>query len=409
MIKVLHINCSDVGSTGKIIEDITAHSLVESVLCTPHIKKPQSAIKKFKTSLPYEQGIYRRICFVYGLRYGFAPLSTARIIHHIKREKPHVVHLHSANMNMVNLYRVLTYLKRKNIPTVVTNHAEFFYTGSCSHAYECNRWQTGCGNCPRVYHASGSKLSDRTHTAWKKMKAAFCGFEKIRIVSVSPWVDERVKKAPIMNELPHFVITNGINTRCFSYEKDFDIHKQYNLSPDTKIILHVTAGFSKDENHIKGGRYILELAEALKDKDVVILVAGGYEQGIKVPDNVILLGNLLNQEILAAHYAAADLTVLASKRETFSMPVAESLCCGTPILGFKAGGPESIALSQYSEFVSYGDVSALKEAVLKWLDSKKIIGAETISKKAKEVYAAEAMAEKYVSVYQSLLKNAAKR
>ncbi|MBR5236036.1 MAG: glycosyltransferase [Clostridia bacterium] len=405
MIKVLHINCSDVGSTGKIIEDISAHSQVLSVLCTPHIKKPESSIKKFKTSFPYEQGIYKRVCRIYGLRYGFAPVSTARIIHHIKKEKPQVVHFHSANMNTVNLYRVLKFLKRKNIPTVVTNHAEFFYTGSCGYAHECDRWKTGCGKCPRLTYASDSKLFDRTHTAWKKMKAAFGGFKKIQIVSVSPWVDERVKQAPIMNELPHDVITNGINTQCFSFKKDFDIHKEYNLSPDTKIIFHVTSGFSRSENHIKGGRFILALAEALKDEPVVILVAGSHEQGIKVPDNVILLGNLLNQEILAAHYATADLAILASKRETFSMPVAESLCCGTPIVGFKAGGPESIAMPEYSEFVSYGDVDALKEAVLKWLDCKKTIGAQVISEKAKELYAASVMAEKYVSVYQSLIKD----
>ena len=408
MIKVLHINCSDVGSTGKIIEDISAHPQVESVLCTPHIKKPESSIKKVKTSLPYEQGIYRRVCFVYGLCYGFAPLSTARVLHHIKMEKPHVVHFHSANMNMVNLYRVLSYLKRKKIPTVVTNHAEFFYTGSCSHAYDCEKWQTGCGACPCLYYASGSKLFDRTHTAWKKMKKAFSGFKKIQVTSVSPWVDERVKKAPIMSDLPHCVITNGINTRCFSSDKAFDIHKAYNLSRNTKIIFHVTAGFYRDENHIKGGHYIIELAETLKDESMAILVAGYHESDIKVPDNIILLGNLLNQDILAAHYASADLTVLASKRETFSMPVAESLCCGTPVVGFRAGGPESIAMPQYSEFVPHGDVDALKEAVLKWLDKKQTIGAETIAKDAQQIYAADVMAEKYASVYQTLLQDDAR-
>jgi glycosyltransferase involved in cell wall biosynthesis len=37
------------------------------------------------------------------------------------------------------------------------------------------------------------------------------------------------------------------------------------------------------------------------------------------------------------------------------MIVAESLCCGTPVVGFKAGGPESIAIDDYCVFVQFLD------------------------------------------------------
>ncbi len=33
------------------------------------------------------------------------------------------------------------------------------------------------------------------------------------------------------------------------------------------------------------------------------------------------------------------------------MVTAESLCCGTPVVGFTAGGPESIAIDAFSNFV----------------------------------------------------------
>ena len=45
------------------------------------------------------------------------------------------------------------------------------------------------------------------------------------------------------------------------------------------------------------------------------------------------------------------------------MIVAESLCCGTPIVGFQAGGPELIAIKEYSDFVEYGDVYNLYKLI----------------------------------------------
>ena len=59
--KVLHLNCSDIGSTGKLIADISkflSAKNVESVLCTPSVKgEKEKYLKKYKTSLPLEQGL----------------------------------------------------------------------------------------------------------------------------------------------------------------------------------------------------------------------------------------------------------------------------------------------------------------------------------------------------------------
>jgi len=97
----------------------------------------------------------------------------------------------------------------------------------------------------------------------------------------------------------------------------------------------------------------------------------------------------------------ADLTILTSKRETFSMVVAESLCCGTPVVGFQAGGPESIALPEYSEFVEQGNVEALKKAVLHVLSQK--IERDDIAKTAENVYSGERMVREYMRIYEELI------
>jgi len=120
-----------------------------------------------------------------------------------------------------------------------------------------------------------------------------------------------------------------------------------------------------------------------------------------VPKNVVLLGRITDQKKLAQYYAMADATVLTSRRETFSMVVAESLCCGTPVVGFEAGAPEQIALKEYSTFVPFGDVDALKAAVDDILQQD--IVPSDLSEKATAFYNRKNMITKYTEIYHSII------
>jgi glycosyltransferase involved in cell wall biosynthesis len=117
---------------------------------------------------------------------------------------------------------------------------------------------------------------------------------------------------------------------------------------------------------------------------------------------MIVLGSVEDSTYLSQLYSAADMTILTSKKETFSMVCAESLSCGTPVVGFKAGAPEQISLSEYSEFVEHGDMEALQSSVEKLLNTK--FNHQDISQAASATYAKEVMAENYIRTYQQLLK-----
>ncbi len=404
MPKVLHINCAVAGSTGKIIGDIADYAVkegYETLLCAPCAPGSNKNVRYFRTSLPYEQGIYKRLNYLYGFQYGFAPLSTARIKRLIKKEKPHIVHLHCTNGFMVNVYSLLRLLKKRYIPTVITNHAEFFYTGGCPYAYDCSHWKSGCGNCPQGYMATGGKFCDTSAVAWRRMKKALSGLERAMMVSVSPWVGERAAKSPVAEELPRCVILNGVNTDVFTWREPIALRKKYGFSDDVQIVFHPTQAFSVSEDDRKGGRFIIELARRLLGENVLFLVAGKHTPGLEVPENMVLLGHISDQAQLAEYYALADVTVVTGKRETFNMPVAESLCCGTPVAGFRAGGPESIAMEEYSNFVPYADVDALGKQVLRLVGQDH--DRQKIAMQAKEKYAAAVMAKGYLDVYQQLL------
>ncbi len=399
---VFFLNCTDSGSTGKIIEDIAAfvqEKEYRCVLCTPNItKKDSPRLRKYKVSNRLFRAMAYRLSRLNGNRYGVGVLTAWDVIGKIRANKTDIVHIHCANGSFINLYQLLYWLKKNKIPTVITNHAEFFYTGNCDHAYGCDRWMTGCGNCPQRY----SKM-DTTAKWWAKMRKSLADFPQLVVTSVSPWVLDRSSKSPIMENVEQKLVMNGVNTNVFRIYNTDDIWHRYGIKLNGKrVILYVTACFFGDRPQ-KGSQYLLRLAERMTDENVLFVVAGNHVPDVKVPDNVVLLGRVSNQNDLAALYSAADLSLITSERETFSMPVAESLCCGTPIVGFCAGGPESIAMPEYSEFVEFGDVEALQNAIVReWLQFKTPERSLQIEQAAAERYSREKMAEQYLWVYQKM-------
>lgn len=398
--KILFINCSDSGSTGTIIKDIVLalnQTIWDSYLCVPRITSDVSMFKDvFEVSMKFEQGIYYRVSKHISNPLGFAPLSTFRIKRVIRILQPDIIHVHCINSYMCNVYEILQYIKGLGVPVVITNHAEFYYTGSCAHANECNQWVEGCMECPQL----NKPFLVRSY--WNRMKSIFSTFHKSVVTSVSPWVMSRSSASGIMHDVSQMVIENGVNTNIFRPSDANTLRDTLGISGNTKIILHVTALYSLIPGHPKGGEYISELASRFKGENVFFLVVGNYYEKNDT-DNIKFCGRVISREELARYYSVADVTVLVSKRETFSMPLAESLCCGTPVVGFEAGGPESIALSNYTSFCSYGDIDAL-ERILRndGLYIKDKFGKQ-ISIDAIKKYDSRKMCDNYQMLYKELL------
>lgn len=400
--KILQINCVyGVGSTGKLTKALHTALLAEGA---------DSIVLYGRGPDAQAPGVHRLCGNLYGkansllsrltgLSYGGCRLATQKAIRILQKEQPDVVHLQCINGNFINIYRLVSWLKEHQIPTVLTLHAEFMFTANCSHAFDCERWKTGCGKCPRRYAASKSLLLDRTHASFLRMQRAFSGFgAALRVVSVSPWLMERAKSSPIFSETNHCVILNGVDTGVFHQYRAENLSELHNVS-HKKTIFHATAMFSDVKEDPKGGWYVLRLAEEMPD--AVFLVAGKHRLRGSLPENVTLLGEIRDQTLLARYYSLADLTVLTSKRETFSMVCAESLCCGTPVAGFCAGAPEQISLPQYGRFVPHGDLDALRNCIRQMLATPH--DAQQIALAARARYAEETMIEKYKALYQEVL------
>ena len=401
--KILQVNCVyKKGSTGKITYDIHSELLkqgTESVVCYGRGEKINEP-HVYKTCGEVYSKINHLLSEFTGVMYGGCFFSTNKLIKIIKKEKPDVVHLQCINGYFVNIYRLVSWLKKHDIKTVLTLHAEFMYTANCGHALDCDKWQTGCGHCPRLKQETKSFFIDGTHKSWMKMKKAFDGFnDNLVVTSVSPWLMERAKLSPILNDKKHEVVLNGVNTDVFHFYDTAELRSQMGLN-GFKVIFHATPSFDDNIKSLKGGYYVLKLAEKMLDENVKFVVAGDHPEGLKVPSNVILLGKVSDQELLAKYYSMADVTLLTSKKETFSMVTAESLCCGTPVVGFKAGAPEQIAIPEYSSFVDFGDLESLHEEMKKFLAESFLKIDIALTSNCK--YAKQTMTENYLKIYEEI-------
>jgi Glycosyltransferase len=232
------------------------------------------------------------------------------------------------------------------------------------------------------------------------MERAYKGFDNLVIVPVSEWLYNRAKQSPFYKDKRFQVITNGIDTNNIFKPTDYtDIKCKLGIGNE-KIILHVTPNFMSP---IKGGKYVIEIANRLLKYNVKILIIGFNGNKENLPENIIPLPHTKNQKELAAFYTMADITLLTSKKETFSMICAESISCNTPIVGFKAGGPEVISFKEYSEFVENGDVDALECIIKKWINIKSH-NDNTYYSKATTYYSKELMYEKYLDLYKGRFK-----
>lgn len=403
--RVLQINIFyNQGSTGKIVDDIHQRLVRDGHESYVVFGRGEDWQEKdpehiYRTTPGNRSEIYRKISRITGLRYNTAYLETLKLLKHIDRIKPDIIHLHCLNCAYVNPFLLLNHLGKNNYNVLVTHHADVTITANCDHAFECERWKIGCGHCSTFRSEKRSFFIDATHLSWMQMWRAFAKVKNLYASGVSGWMTERVKQSPFFKDKECRTILNGLDTNSFTYKgKSKSLREKFRIQENEKIVIHVTPNFSASN---KGGKYVIELAQRMPEIKFFIIGIKSYET-VNLPQNVIPIGHTNSKEELAEYYSMADVTLLTSYRESFSMVTAESLCCGTPVVGFKAGAPETITIPEYSEFVGYGDIERLQSETNKLI----IRGIDKIelSKQALLKYNAEKMYQEYKEYYTHILR-----
>jgi glycosyltransferase involved in cell wall biosynthesis len=334
--KVLQINSvCGIGSTGRIATDI--HNILIEQGHVSYIAYGRDLPKNCDNAIRIGTKIdnYTHVAKTRLLdKHGFGSIqATKEFIDRIKDIDPDIIHLHNIHGYYINVEILFNYLKEANKPVVWTLHDCWSFTGHCSHFdyIGCNKWKTGCFNCPQKQEYPKSILIDNSEQNFNRKSEAFTGVENLTIVTPSNWLAQLVNES-YLNDYRIEIIHNGIDLEVFKPTKS-SFRKKYNLQ-NKFIILGVASTWTNR----KGLEEFVKLSHEL-DKDEVIVLVGVTNYQIKqLPKNIIGIRRTNSIEELAKIYTAADVFINLTLEEVLGLTNIEALACGTPVVSYDTGG-----------------------------------------------------------------------
>ena len=334
-------------------------------------------------------------------RHGLASWNaTRKFIKEIETLKPDVIHIHNIHGYFLNYKLLFDYLKKADIPVVWTIHDCWLYTGHCYYysSIGCDRWKSGCGNCPQRKAFPSSWLIDRSAGNYKDKAIAFNAIkDKLTVVPVSRWIREEMSHS-FLKDCRYQVIHNGIDLNVFDVRPDDKaVREKYGLG-QKHIILGLASIWCKE----KGWDDFVRMSEMLNDDEVIVMVGVNEEQQKLLPPNIVAIRRTDNIRQLAELYSAAVAFVNPTWQDNYPTVNLEAIACGTPVVTYRTGGSVEAVTEKTGYIVEQGDVKGLLDAVRQIEKNDKILYTLNCRAHALANFRKEERYEDYLKLYENL-------
>lgn len=405
--KILQVNSSlGLGSTGKIVESICGLAAASDWECwIAHSSRyeGQSQFNHINVSTKFGEYLH----YIHSLlldRHGLgSTVATRAFVQKLDREiRPDIIHLHNIHGYYINYEILFEYLNKAGIPVVWTFHDCWPMTGHCAH-YEnvrCNRWITGCHDCPNKSEYPMSVGLDYSDMNYRYKHNLFGSVGNLTIVAVSEWMRRQVLCSYFKNH-EVTVINNGVDTGVFrarGSEQLGQISDSLGVS-GKKVLLGVASSWSRQ----KGLQDFISLSERLDPDYVIILVGLKREQISQLPDNIVGVERTESVIQLADLYSIADVFVNPTYGDTFPTTNIEALACGTPVVTYCTGGSPEAVTPDTGLVVDAGDVDMLKSAIDCILEQDRGNFRYTCRQRAEACYEKNDRFKEYIELYECLV------
>lgn len=394
--KVLFVNSvCGYGSTGKIVERLArevesrgGESLVcygrydysGEVYAVKITSKTENYVNAFNARLLDNDG--------FGLK-----SPTKRLIKVIEEFKPDVINLHNLHGYYLNIKVLFEYLASTDIKIVWTLHDCWPLTGHCVHFEyaRCDKYLSGCFDCPQKKEYPTALLLDNSKNNYKKKQASYEKIKKENLIVVTPslWLKNVVEKS-ILSRFETVCINNGVDLQNFDYKKG-DVKK---------TILAVASTWTEK----KGYKDVIELASRQRGeyKVVMVGVSDKQEDELKGTD-IVAIKRTSNQKELAELYRNSLVFVNPTYEDNFPTTNIEALASGTPVITYKTGGSVEVIEKGNGYVVKQGNIDDLINKIR--LVEKDDFDRKAISDNAKAKYSDYKMSEKYMTIFDMLIKS----
>lgn len=318
--------------------------------------------------------------------------ATKQLIKLISEIRPDVVQLHNIHDHYLNYRLLFEYLNKTEIRVVWTLHDCWAFTGHCFHFITkgCERWKTECFDCP-LQREYPKTLFDRSRKNFTIKKNIFGANNNLTIIACSEWIANFVRQS-FLKDKPIRVINNGVDLNVFK--------NSASLCTNEKVfhVLAVSNVWNKD----KGFDDILKLRELLSSEYEMTIVGVTKQQLNSLPQGLVGIERTQNVQELVALYSKADVFINPTYADNFPTVNLESLACGTPVITYRTGGSPEAIDEKTGVVVEQGDVNGLVAAIHNMKEYS--LSSADCRKRAEECFDKDKCFEKYVELYEKLLK-----
>lgn len=398
--KVLQINAVlEYGSTGRNaieLSDYLEKNGHESWIAYSKCLKPTK--NSYRINSDFDVKLHGLMSRITGLQGYFSRFATKKLIAFMKKERFDVVCLGNLHGNFINLPILFEYFCKYDVPVVIVLHDCFMYTGKCCHyiTNDCFKWQVQCENCKFFRQNNPSWFFDRTKKMFDMKKTYYNKLKSLAVIGVSKWITNEAEKSILKNAKIVKCVYNWVDLNTFFPQKNNLKHK-YNLT-DKFVILGVASGWGEG----KGIEKFYELSEKLPNDCHIVLV--GKNNNKKICENITYIDETHDVFELVQVYNTADVFLNLSLEESFGKVSAEALSCGLPLVTTgTTANPELVG-----ENCGYVLENRDADTILKYVNivkkNKKEFYSDCARKFAEENFDREKNSEKYLQVFNELLK-----
>ena len=325
--------------------------------------------------------------------------ATRQLIRRIREIDPDVVHIHNVHGYFLLDPLLLSYWAERGKPVIWTVHDCWLFTGHCYHyvAAGCDRWQSGCHDCPQKRAFPTSWLLDRSRRNYAAKQKALTGLPDLTLVTVSDWMRREVAKS-FLKDVPCRVIHNGIDLDTFQPMPDPQVQERFGI-PATHYVLAVASIWLPE----KGIADLVRLAGLLAPDEGLVLVGRiGEEQKSTFPAGVTFIPRTENAAALAALYSGALALVNPTWQDNYPTVNLEAIACGTPVITYRTGGSVESVTPQTGFVVEQGCVDGMADCIRTIRAQGKDHYAEACRAYALQHFDKKQRFQDYIRLYESL-------
>ncbi|MDR0928344.1 MAG: glycosyltransferase [Oscillospiraceae bacterium] len=323
--------------------------------------------------------------------------ATCALIDELRAHPPALVHLHNLHGYYLHAPTLFDYFKESGVPVIWTLHDCWALTGHCSHFVRahCDKWQTGCYDCPLKRAYPASRLLDASRANWRWKRDAFTSLPNLTIVCVSKWMDA-VTAQSFLQHAPRRVIPSGVDLGLFVPPTgDIEaIRAAQGVKPGQWMLLAVAAPF--DER--KGFADAVAVAGRLGERARLVMVGLTDAQRRILPPQITGICRTDGPEALVGLYGAADCLINPTYEDTYPTVNMEALASGTPVAAYGVGGCTEQLAHPGGRAVPVGDVHALAEAAMALAERKADLAADC-RRYAERHFDRQAAVAAYIQLY----------